>query len=446
MALHPELRIARRGDHYIDAKALAPDLRRIAAKHTAGRFRRPATWSRPSFWGDRGRLTEGDLIRMIELETAEEERLRALYEAASSAAREERAAAEARFFSRLDDESQVLVSIYLAHVCGSQAAAHATHAPLGEAEPCPRQRGATAFSAEAREERRRAQEAEERKVPGPVLAGPLEEGEPRFDFHRQSLDLSLPKPEMRTTLFGNPDLENYKGQLEARSTLNATITSYYQAEAATERARQETEKAFLERNPRLQIHAYDLSRAIVLAKEAFEDAQVQATQAREARRHAAWVAEIDRELSHTAAEVEKAKARFELAEAQAAAEVADDIAALGAATLRADARRALQRKLGEAQAAGDAGILDDLATDAPPAVLAVLKQERELGETRKWAKARRRDLLDKVGGDESKLSEAEREELNRVDQTEADALANLKEAQAAGIIYPYFGKERDEQE
>jgi hypothetical protein len=137
VALHPELRVAKRGDHYIDAKALAPDLRRIAAKHTAGRFRRPAVWSRPSFWGDRGRLTEGDLIRMIELETAEEERLRALYEAASSAAREERAAAEARFFSRLDDESQVLVSIYLAHVCGPQAAAHATHVPPGEAEPCP---------------------------------------------------------------------------------------------------------------------------------------------------------------------------------------------------------------------------------------------------------------------------------------------------------------------
>jgi hypothetical protein len=137
VALHPELRVAKRGDHYIDAKALAPDLRRIAAKHTAGRFRRPATWSRPSFWGDRGRLTEGDLIRMIELETAEEERLRTLYEAASSAAREERAAAEARFFSRLDDESQVLVSIYLAHVCGPQAAAHATHVPPGEAEPCP---------------------------------------------------------------------------------------------------------------------------------------------------------------------------------------------------------------------------------------------------------------------------------------------------------------------
>jgi hypothetical protein len=74
---------------------------------------------------------------MIELETAEEERLRALYEAASSAACEERAAAEARFFSRLDDESQVLVSIYLAHVCGPQAAAHATHVPPGEAEPCP---------------------------------------------------------------------------------------------------------------------------------------------------------------------------------------------------------------------------------------------------------------------------------------------------------------------
>jgi hypothetical protein len=137
VALHPELRIAKRGDHYIDAKALAPDLRRIAAKHTAGRFRRPAGWSRPSFWGDRGRLTVGDLIRMIELETAEEERLRTLYKAASAAAREEWAAAEARFLSRLDDESQVLVSIYFAHLCGSKAAAHATHAPPGEAEPCP---------------------------------------------------------------------------------------------------------------------------------------------------------------------------------------------------------------------------------------------------------------------------------------------------------------------
>lgn len=137
VALHPELRIAKRGDHYVDATALAPDLRRIAAKHTAGRFRRPATWSRPSFWGDRGRLTAGDLIRMIELETAEEERLRALYEAASAAAREERAAAEARFLSRLDDESQAFVSIYFAHVCGSKAAAHATHVPPGEAEPWP---------------------------------------------------------------------------------------------------------------------------------------------------------------------------------------------------------------------------------------------------------------------------------------------------------------------
>jgi hypothetical protein len=137
VALHPELRVAKRGDHYIDATALGPDLRRIAAKHTAGRFRRPAGWSRPSFWGDRGRLTLGDLTRMIELETAEHERLRALYEAASAAAREERAAAEARFFSRLDDESQALVSIYFAHLCGSNAAAHATHAPPGEAEPWP---------------------------------------------------------------------------------------------------------------------------------------------------------------------------------------------------------------------------------------------------------------------------------------------------------------------
>jgi hypothetical protein len=271
----------------------------------------------------------------------------------------------------------------------------------------------------------------------------LEEGEPRFDFHRQSLDLSLPKPEMRTTLFGNPDLENYKGQLEARSKLNATITSYYEAEAATERARQETEKAFLERNPRLQIHAYDLSRAIVLAKEAFEDAQVKATEAREARRHAAWVAETDRELSHTAAEVEKAKARFELAEAQAAAKVADEIAALGAATLRADARKALQRKLGEAQAAGDAGILDDLAADAPPVVLEVLKQQQEVIKTKKWAEDRRRKILDKVGGDESQLTEALREELNLVDQTEADALGKTKEFQAAGIIYPDFGRERE---
>jgi hypothetical protein len=137
VALHPELRVAKRGDHYIDATALGPDLRRIAAKHTAGRFRRPAGWSRPSFWGDRGRLTVGDLIRMIELETAEQGRLQALYKAASAAARQERAAAEARFLGRLDDESQALVSIYFAHLCGSKAAAHATHARPGEAEPCP---------------------------------------------------------------------------------------------------------------------------------------------------------------------------------------------------------------------------------------------------------------------------------------------------------------------
>lgn len=309
-----------------------------------------------------------------------------------------------------------------------------------------KQRGVTAFSAEAREERRRAQEEEERKVPRPVLAGPLEGDEPRFDFHRQSLNLSLPNPEMRTTFFGNPDLEDYKGQLEERRKLNATITSYYEAEAATERARQATEMTFLERNPRLQIHAYELSRAVLVAREGYEDAKAQIKEAEKGRAHAAWVAETDRELSHTAAEAEKAKAQSDLAEARATAKVADDIAALGAATLRADARMALQRKLSEAQAAGDAGALDDLAADAPPAVLEVLKKQQEFVKTEKWAKDRRRELFDKVGGDENQLTDADRQKLDRIDQAEADAIVNIKESQAAGIIYPYFGKEKEDHE
>ncbi len=250
---------------------------------------------------------------------------------------------------------------------------------------------------------------------------------------------------MRTTFFGNPDLGDYEGQLEARSKLNATITSYYEAEAATERARQATEMTFLERNPRLQIHAYELSRALLVARGAYEDAKAQIKEADKGRAHAAWVAETDRELSHTAAEAEKAKALLDLAEAQATAKVADDIAALGAATLRADARRTLQCKLSEAQAAGDAGIFDDLAADAPPAVLEVLKKQQEFVKTEKWAEDRRREIFDKVGGDESQLTDALRERLDRIDQAEADAIANIKEEQASGIIYPYFGKEKDGQ-
>ena len=68
--LHPELQVSRQGGHYIDAGALEGELRRIVAKHTMGTFRRPSGW-RPSFFGDGGRLTHRDVVRMIESETEE---------------------------------------------------------------------------------------------------------------------------------------------------------------------------------------------------------------------------------------------------------------------------------------------------------------------------------------------------------------------------------------
>lgn len=67
---HPSLRVGRQGDHYIDIGALEDDIRRIVSKHTGGTFRRPPGWP-SSFFGDGGRLTHRDVLRMIKSETEE---------------------------------------------------------------------------------------------------------------------------------------------------------------------------------------------------------------------------------------------------------------------------------------------------------------------------------------------------------------------------------------
>jgi hypothetical protein len=69
--LHPGLRVGRQGDHYADPGALEGDIRRIVSKHTGGTFRRPLGWPSRSFFGDGGRLTHRDVVRMIESETEE---------------------------------------------------------------------------------------------------------------------------------------------------------------------------------------------------------------------------------------------------------------------------------------------------------------------------------------------------------------------------------------
>lgn len=83
MFASPEVRVGNEGDHYIDVASLSGDTRRIVAKRTNGSFKRPPALHRLTLWGDGGRLTHGDVLRLIELETEELDRVTAHADAAT---------------------------------------------------------------------------------------------------------------------------------------------------------------------------------------------------------------------------------------------------------------------------------------------------------------------------------------------------------------------------
>jgi hypothetical protein len=132
----PGLARARRGEHYIDASALIGDTYRIVQKHTNGTLQRPPGWEHADPLSNDRRLTNADVARMIEFETAEQEQLRELAQVQAEALKADTAHACAEHAEALDPSIHLWME--------KQAKAHAE--------------AATGFAAFRKEARRKEEE------------------------------------------------------------------------------------------------------------------------------------------------------------------------------------------------------------------------------------------------------------------------------------------------
>lgn len=262
---------------------------------------------------------------------------------------------------------------------------------------------------------------------------------------RSAEPINVPSPVMRRGFFGQHDHAGFQQQVREVEQSERAVTSLIRTRTEKEQAVVEYERALARRE--LMPDLIEQDRLAVFADVSLARAALRRTvehinQQHDAHAYAASEERRLRELEALEYETERARKRRVLAEEQAMAAGAEEIAAVKAKAAAYEAEAELEKARRKVNLAKERRIdievdeVDKVDDREPAAFREELARGRERENIRKAARRREEELLAEVDGDETKLSQAQRDRREEIRGAAHRSLKNIDLGAATGTIFP----------
>ena len=259
---------------------------------------------------------------------------------------------------------------------------------------------------------------------------------------RRALTLSVPDLTPPAANARGWKRRRFEEQLVYTQQISTAITAVNRVLTEQEDSLQALEEKHIERAPRIHLKQIELTQKIALARESLKGTEREIEHRRFARHQEVLNDQRNSELDELTYKLNRAETRAALAEAEARADAAEQVAAHRAQTAAYEAEADLEKARRKVNLAKERRIdiemdeVDNVDDREPAAFREELARGREREKIRKAARRREEDILAEVGGDETKLSQAQRDRREEIRGAAHRSLKNIDLGAATGTIFP----------